>query len=187
MRQNLLKNLLAFMLLILSTGLAMSQGVTTSGISGTVTEANGQPLPGANVVATHLPSGTRYGAVSNLEGKYSIPGMRVGGPYRVSVSFIGFSTQDVENIVLSLGNFANVNVTLVEEGQQLNEVVVTAASGTFSAERTGATTAIDNATINKLPTISRRISDFTRLTPQASGNSFAGQDSRLNNITVDGS
>lgn len=187
MRQNLLKNLLAFMMLILSTGLAMSQGVTTSGISGTVTEANGQPLPGANVVATHLPSGTRYGAVTNLEGKYSIPGMRVGGPYRISVSFIGFSTQDVENIVLSLGNFANVNLTLVEEGQELNEVVVTAANGAFSSERTGATTAIDNASLNKLPTISRRISDFTRLTPQASGSSFAGQDSRLNNITVDGS
>jgi len=91
MRQNLLKNLMALFLLVLSSGLAMSQGVTTSGITGTVTEANGQPLPGANVVATHLPSGTRYGAVSNVEGKYSIPGMRIGGPYRLSVSFIGFS------------------------------------------------------------------------------------------------
>lgn len=187
MRQNLLKNLLVLAMLVLSTGLAMSQGVTTSGISGLVTEANGQPLPGANVVATHLPSGTRYGAVSNLEGKYSIPGMRVGGPYKVSVSFIGFANQEVEGIVLSLGTYANVNVTLIEEGQELGEVIVTAAGGAFSSERTGATTAIDNTTINKLPTISRRISDFTRLTPQASGNSFAGQDSRLNNITVDGS
>lgn len=188
MRQNLLKNLLAVVMLVMSTGLALSQGVTTSGISGTVTEANGQPLPGANVVATHLPSGTRYGAVSNLEGKYSIPGMRVGGPYRLSVSFIGFATQDVEGIVLSLGVFSNVNVTLVEDGQQLSEVLVTASPNSlFSNERTGANTSIDNRTINKLPTISRRISDFTRLAPQANGNSFAGQDGRLNNITVDGS
>lgn len=176
------------MLLVLSTGIALSQGVTTSGISGVVAEANGQPLPGANVVATHLPSGTRYGAVSNLDGKYSIPGMRVGGPYRLSVSFIGYSTQEVEGIVLSLGVFSNVNVTLVEDGQELSEVLVTAsANNLFSSERTGANTSIDNQTISKLPTISRNINDFTRLTPQSNGQSFAGQDSRLNNITVDGS
>lgn len=188
MRQNLLKNLLAMILLVLSTGLALSQGVTTSGISGLVTEANGQPLPGANVVATHLPSGTRYGAVSNLEGKYSIPGMRVGGPYRVSVSFIGFSTQEVDGIVLSLGVVSNVNVVLKEEGQELTEVLITASSNSlFSNERTGATTSIDNRSLSKLPTISRRIGDFTRLSPQANGSSFAGQDNRLNNITVDGS
>ena len=188
MRQNLLKNLLAFLMLVMSTGLALSQGVTTSGISGIVTEANGQPLPGANVVATHLPSGTRYGAVSNLEGKYSIPGMRVGGPYRLSVSFIGFSTQDIDGLVLSLGVFSNVNVTLKEDGQELSEVLVTASPNSlFSNERTGANTSVDNRALSKLPTISRRIGDFTRLSPQASGSSFAGQDNRLNNITVDGS
>lgn len=188
MRQNLLKNLLAFMMLVMSTGLALSQGVTTSGISGIVTEANGQPLPGANVVATHLPSGTRYGAVSNLEGKYSIPGMRVGGPYRLSVSFIGFSTQEVDGLVLSLGVFSNVNVTLKEDGQELSEVLVTASPNSlFSNERTGANTSIDNRALTKLPTISRSINDFTRLAPQSNGQSFAGQDSRLNNITVDGS
>ena len=175
-------------LLVLSTGYALSQGVTTSGISGIVTEANGQPLPGANVVATHLPSGTRYGAVSNVEGKYSIPGMRVGGPYRLTVSFIGFSTQEIDGIVLSLGVFANVNVVLPEDGQELSEVVVTSTAGSiFSNERTGASTSIDNRTLSKLPTISRNITDFTRLTPQSNGQSFAGQDSRLNNITVDGS
>ena len=125
MRQNLLKNLLAVFVLVMSTGLAMSQGVTTSGITGAVTEAKGQPLPGANVVATHLPSGTRYGAVSNVEGKYSIPGMRIGGPYRLSVSFIGFSTQDVDGLILSLGTFSNVNVTLKEDGQELfHELIV---------------------------------------------------------------
>ncbi|MDP3200409.1 MAG: carboxypeptidase regulatory-like domain-containing protein [Algoriphagus sp.] len=188
MRQNLLKNLLTVMFLVLSTGLALSQGVTTSGISGVVSEKNGQPLPGANVVATHLPSGTRYGAVSNIDGKYNIPGMRVGGPYRISVSFIGFSTQEVDGIILSLGVFANVNVSLQEDGQQLSEVVVTSSKNNlFSNERTGANTSIDNQALTRLPTISRNINDFTRLTPQSNGQSFAGQDSRLNNITVDGS
>lgn len=188
MRQNLLKNLLAFTFLVLSTGLVLSQGVTTAGMSGKVTEANGQPLPGANVVATHLPSGTRYGAVSNLDGNFSIPGMRVGGPYRLSASFIGFATQEVEGIVLSLGVFANINLVMYEDGQELSEVVVTSTSSNiFSNERTGASTSIDNRTISSLPTISRNINDFTRLTPQSNGQSFAGQDSRLNNITVDGS
>lgn len=188
MRQNLLKNLLTVMFLVLSTGYVLSQGVTTSGISGVVSEKNGQPLPGANVVATHLPSGTRYGAVSNLDGKYNIPGMRVGGPYRVSVSFIGFATQEVDGIILSLGVFANVNVTLQEDGQELAEVLVTSSrNNLFSNERTGANTSIDNQALTRLPTISRNINDFTRLTPQSNGQSFAGQDSRLNNITVDGS
>jgi hypothetical protein len=188
MRQNLLKNLMALMLLVLSTGIAFSQGVTTSGISGVVAEKNGQPLPGANVVATHLPSGTRYGAVSNLDGKYTIPGMRVGGPYRLSVSFIGFSTQEVDGIILSLGVFSNVNIALPEDGQELSEVVVTSSKNNlFSNERTGANTSIDNQALTRLPTISRNINDFTRLTPQSNGQSFAGQDSRLNNITVDGS
>jgi hypothetical protein len=188
MRQNLLKNLMALMLLVLSTGIAFSQGVTTSGISGVVAEKNGQPLPGANVVATHLPSGTRYGAVSNLDGKYTIPGMRVGGPYRLSVSFIGFSTQEVDGIILSLGVFSNVNIALPEDGQELSEVVVTSSQNNlFSNERTGANTSIDNQALTRLTTISRNINDFTRLTPQSNGQSFAGQDSRLNNITVDGS
>jgi hypothetical protein len=188
MRLNLLKNLLTIMFLALSTGLVMSQGVTTAGMSGKVTEANGQPLPGANVVATHLPSGTRYGAVSNLDGNYSIPGMRVGGPYRLTASFIGYANQEVDGIVLSLGVFANVNMVMYEDGQELSEVVVTGTqSNVFSSERTGASTAIDNRALNSLPTISRSINDFTRLTPQSNGQSFAGQDSRLNNITVDGS
>ena len=188
MKLNLLKNLLALFVLLMSVSTAMSQGVTTSGITGTITEANGQPLLGASVVVTHLPSGTRYGAVSNTEGKYSIPGMRVGGPYKVAASFIGFSTKEIDGLNLSLGTFSNLNITLKEDGKVLSEVVVSANQNSlFSSERTGASTAIDNRTLSKLPTISRSINDFTRLSPQSNGQSFAGQDSRLNNITVDGS
>ena len=188
MKQNLLKSLLSLFVLIMSISSTMAQGVTTSGITGTITEANGQPLLGANVVVIHLPSGTRYGAVSNTQGKYSIPGMRVGGPYKLTASFIGFSTKDVDGLSLSLGTFSNVNVTLLEDGKVLSEVLISANQNSlFSSDRTGASTAIDNRTLNKLPTISRSINDFTRLSPQSNGQSFAGQDSRLNNITVDGS
>lgn len=188
MRQSLLKSVLAFAMLVLTTSLALAQGVSTSSMTGRVVDNKGETLPGANVVATHMPSGTRYGAVTNIEGRYTIPGMRVGGPYNVTVSFIGYESQTVEGIFLSLGIAANVNMTMRDSGEELAEVVITGEKNSvFSSDRTGATTAIDNQTINKLPTISRRIGDFTRLTPQASGSSFAGQDNRLNNITVDGS
>jgi hypothetical protein len=188
MRQSLLKSLFALIMLVFVTGVAYPQGVSTSSMSGRVVDNSGETLPGANVVATHMPSGTRYGAVTNIDGRYTIPGMRVGGPYSVTVSFIGFETQTVEGVFLSLGIAANVNVTMLGDGEELAEVVVTGdKNAVFSSDRTGATTAIGNETINKLPTISRRINDFTRLTPQANGSSFGGQDSRLNNITVDGS
>ncbi len=176
------------MLLVFGTSLAFSQGVTTSGLTGTVVDETGEGLPGANVVATHMPSGTRYGAVTNMEGRYSIPGMRIGGPYTVVSSFIGYESQTVEGVVLSLGVIANVNFKMSDSDAELEEVLVTGErNAVFSSDRTGAATSIGTAQLSTLPTISRRISDFTRLTPQASGNSFAGQDGRLNNITVDGS
>jgi hypothetical protein len=188
MMQNLLKNLIAVFAFVMITSVAFSQGVTTSAISGRVTDSKGETLPGANVVATHLPSGTRYGAVTNMEGRFTIPGMRVGGPYQVIVSFIGFDSQSVENVTLTLGVTSNVSVVLKESDAVLNEVVITSEKNPiFSSDRTGASTAISNQNINRLPTVSRSINDFTRLSPQASGNSFAGQDGRLNNITVDGS
>ncbi|KPQ19842.1 MAG: TonB-dependent receptor [Algoriphagus marincola HL-49] len=188
MRQNLLKNLVTVLLLVLSSTWAMSQGVTTSSMNGTVVDETGAALPGANVVATHTPSGTRYGAVTNLEGRFSIPGMRIGGPYTVVASFIGYESQTVEGIVLNLGAVSTVNFAMNDSDSELEEVLVTAdRNSAFSSDRTGANTAVSNEQISTLPTISRRINDFTRLTPQASGNSFAGQDGRLNNITVDGS
>ena len=188
MRQNLLKNLLVFMLLVASASAAFSQGVTTSSINGIVVDETGEGLPGANVVATHLPSGTRYGSVTNLEGRFLIPGMRIGGPYTIMSSFIGYESQTVESVVLSLGVASNVNFKMSDSDSELEEVLVTGErNAVFSSDRTGASTSIGNQQLSTLPTISRRIGDFTRLTPQASGNSFAGQDGRLNNITVDGS
>ncbi len=165
-----------------------AQGVTTSSMSGAVKDSKGEPLPGANVVAVHEPSGTRYGVATLPDGRFTIPGMRVGGPYTVTATFVGYQDSKVENINLTLGVAANLNFSLTEVGTELSEIVVTAArSDVFSSDRTGAATSVSRDNINSLPTISRRIGDFTRLTPQASGSSFAGQDNRLNNITVDGS
>lgn len=191
MRQNLLKNLMAMMFLVLSTGLALSQGVTTSSVTGRVVDGSGETLPGANVVATHTPSGTRYGAVTNTDGRFTIPGMRIGGPYTIVASFIGFETQTSEGLILTLGNSATVNFTMKDSDATLEEVIITAAeNSTFNSDRTGAATNIGDRELSNLPSISRGLNDFTRLTPQASvsgaGISFAGQNNRYNQFAIDG-
>ncbi len=113
--------------------------VTTATLTGKIADDKGEGLPGANVVAIHTPSGTRYGASTNLDGRYTIPGMRIGGPYKVVVSFVGYKENTQEGIYLSLGNAVDLNVKLSEESQQLTEVIVTGErSSTFNSDRTGA-------------------------------------------------
>ncbi len=175
--------LLAFVLTFMS---AQAQ-VTSSAITGRVADANNEGLPGATVVATHIPSGSQYGTVTNESGRYTIPSVRVGGPYKVTVSYVGYNEQVQENIFANLGTSANVNITLRDEGTQLQEVqVISNRSDVFSSERTGAATTVTSEQLKALPTISRSIDDFTRLTPQSNGNSFGGRDGRYNNITIDG-
>jgi hypothetical protein len=166
----------------------MAQGVTTSTITGQVKDADGDALPSANVMAVHNPSGSQYGASTRTDGRFAIQGMRVGGPYTVTVSFVGFQSQTAENIFLNLGLTTDLEFSLQDASIEIEAVTVTTERGAiFSPERTGSSTSISTEGIEVLPTITRRLSDFTRLTPEASGNSIAGQDNRLNNITVDGS
>ena len=162
--------------------------VTSSAITGNVVDSKNEALPGATVLAVHTPSGTKYGAITGIDGKYFIPTVRVGGPYTVTVSFIGFQTKRTEGIITNLGSAANVNFQVSEDGNLLNEVVVSASgSDVFSSSRTGAGTNISSDQLKRLPTISRSLDDFTRLTPQAgNGSSFGGRDGRYNNITIDG-
>jgi hypothetical protein len=186
MKQFLLSVLLTA--ICLAPGLVLAQGVTTASMSGVISAADGTTLPGANVVAVHEPSGTQYGVATRGDGSFTLPAMRVGGPYRVSISFVGYETQVVEGIELRLGQTYTLNVTLQEEGETLEAVeVVGRVNPVLNSERTGAATNISNEVINSLPTISRSIDDFTRLTPQSSGRSFGGQDARFNNLTIDGS
>ena len=160
--------------------------VTTSSMSGRVTDADGAVI-GATVIATHTPSGTTYGTVTNLEGRFFLNGMRVGGPYTVKVTFIGYGAFTQNNITLSLGENYVMNVVLSEETLSLDEVMVTATRTKFSNEKTGAVTNITNDQIANLPTVNRSISDITRLSPYGgNGMSFAGSDGRTANFTVDG-
>ncbi|MCH7411064.1 carboxypeptidase regulatory-like domain-containing protein [Belliella sp. DSM 111904] len=186
MRQLLLKSLVGLTLLILSTSVLFAQGVTTASMQGVVTDELGETLPGANIVAVHTPSGTRYGAVSNIEGRFVLPNLRVGGPYTVTVSFVGFEDQIFQNINLSLGQSFTVNAKL-SDGMELTAVEVIGRQGdVFNADRTGASTTLSRERIEGMPTINRSINDLTRLTPQSNGTSFAGADQRYNNYTVDG-
>ena len=181
------KKLLFLMAIRRAVTTAMAQ-ITTSSMSGKVTmQGSGEEVIGATVQVVHEPSGTRYNAVSNVDGRFSIQGMRTGGPYTVTVSYIGFQPKSYKSITLQLGENFNLNVEMSEDANELQEVVVTGSKSKFSAEKTGASTNINSAQIVNLPTVSRSITDVTRLSPYGgSGMSFAGADGRNSNFTVDG-
>ncbi|TVR72264.1 MAG: cell envelope biogenesis protein OmpA [Marinilabiliales bacterium] len=166
---------------------SFSQGVTTAAMNGRVLDAQGQPLPGATIMAVHNPTGTTYGTTTRLDGGFNLANVQTGGPYTLSVSFIGYRTEELTGIRLSLGEDRNFAFTLVEDHVALEEVLVTAMTDrTFNSGRSGTATNIDAEAIESVPTISRSINDLTRLTPQSSGTSFAGRDNRFNNYTIDG-
>ena len=186
--RKLTKHGLAFrwmLLLAALTGLLNTAAaqVTTSAISGKVTSDKNEELIGVTVVATNLPTGTKRGTGTEPDGRYSIPNLAPGGPYQVQISYVGYKTQTIEGVYLTLGNTTRIDVALAAESQQLNEVVVV---GNTQATKTGAGTNVGTAAIQQLPTISRSIQDFTRLDPRNSNNSFAGSSFRYNNITLDG-
>ena len=173
---------------------AFSQAVTSSTITGTVSDAAGEPLPGAAVVATHLPSGTEYGTSSRADGSFTLPNVRVGGPYRLRASFIGYQPFVQEGFRLTLGDATDFDVVLADETAQLGDVVVE-AGGLFDPNRSGVDTNISAEEILSTPSIGRDVADFVRLTPQAYvGNddddgpsiSIAGQNNRYNAIYIDG-
>ena len=161
---------------------------TTAAISGTVLDEKGEGLPGANVIAIHEPTGSRYGAATRADGRFNIVNMRVGGPYKVTISFVGYKDDVKTGINLTLGQDLRVNSKLETAEAQLEEVkVVAARSSVINSGRTGAATTIGNKQVTTLPTLNRSLTDFARLDPRSSGGlNFAGRNGAYNNITVDG-
>ena len=178
-----IKFLIAMMVFTVSSAMAQ---LTTSSMAGKVA-ANGEELIGAVVEAVHTPSGTRYTAVSNEKGMFAINGMRVGGPYEVVVKYIGYETKTFTGVTLELGETYNLNASMSEDAVQLADVVVTAQATKFTTEKTGASTNITNRQITAMPSVSRSITDYTRLSPYGgNGMTFGGADGRTANFTVDG-
>jgi len=179
--------LVAIAFFLAGSATVLAQGVTTASINGIIRDKKGGVLPGANVIAVHQPTGSQYGAAARVDGRFTIPNAKVGGPYKITVSFVGFEQQERDGIFLTLGNSTDVDFILTESGTQLQEIqVVTSKADVFNSDRTGASTNISNQEITRLPTISRSFNDYVRLTPQANANSFAGRSDGYNNITVDG-
>lgn len=189
-------NLFALVLSLASV-VASAQNVTTASINGRVVNESGQQVNDAKVVVTHQPTGSRYTAVTDNSGRYALDGLRIGGPYVVAVTS-GVGNEELGGVYLSLGQTLRLNVTVGVKTTTLNDVdVVATKNEIMNSQRTGAATNVKVEALNTLPTFSRSLNDFTRLTPQSrpssvastagSGVSFAGADSRFNNLTVDGS
>jgi len=181
------RNLLMFTLVLITFAGAWAQGVTTASISGLVTDKDGQPIAGANVIAVHVPSGTKYGIQSRADGRYNLPAVRIGGPYTVTVSFIGYEDQKIDIEYLSLDQNYTANVKLGESVTTLSEIQITAQKDpVLNSERTGAATSVRREQFERLPTITRSFQDFTALDPRSNGFSFGGRSNLFNNFTIDG-
>jgi len=186
----MLKRLLFLLTLSVLSGQVLIAQVTTSSMSGAIKDADGSALVGATINALHTPSGTRYTTQSQSNGQFTINNMRVGGPYQITVSFVGYQTQTYNDIYLQLAEATILNGSLEKSGATLENVVVTSTgrrNNLMSANRTGSVTNVNVQQINRLPSITRSLNDFTRLTPQSNGNAIGGGNSRQNFITVDGS
>jgi hypothetical protein len=174
--------------LLVFAGSAAGQGVTTGTMSGVAKDAQGAVVPGVTISVVHVPSGTKYETVTQADGRFFIDNMRVGGPYTATASLTGFNTEVQEGLVISLGVSNEITFSLKLSSVSETVTVVGKSDVVFSSSRTGAATAVLREDLSMLPTVSGRINDISRMSPQyGGGGTFAGQDNRMNNITVDGS
>ena len=194
MRKLLLSNLLLGVVMVLGMQVAWGQGATTSSMNGTVTDSNGEPIPGATVIAVHTPTNSQFGNATDVTGTYRLNNMNVGGPYTVTISFVGFETYTRSGVYLDLGQTFRLDAALSDQVTELEAIEVLAGTGEiFDGNRSAPETVVNDYAIQQLPTVSRDLNDFTRLTPLANTNvgingaiSFGGLNNRYNSIFIDG-
>ncbi|MEE8436702.1 MAG: TonB-dependent receptor, partial [Candidatus Neomarinimicrobiota bacterium] len=175
--------------IIININILSAQGVTTGGLRGIVTSEQGNEMVGANVVVKHEPSGISYGTTVRDGGIYTIINMKVGGPYSVTVSFIGYADQTVSGVIIDLAAITKVDFNLTEQALEMAGVdVLGETDDVLNGDRTGAATFIGSDLLATMPSIKRSTRDLTRLDPRSDGNfSFAGRNWLYNNISLDGS
>ncbi|MEP6713421.1 MAG: carboxypeptidase regulatory-like domain-containing protein [Ferruginibacter sp.] len=181
------KNFLLTISLVLFGTLLYAQE-TTSEIQGLITDEAKKPLVGASITAIHIPTGTRYNTTTRNEGRFNLPNLKIGGPYEINVSFVGFKPQKLENVTLILGQEFKADLSLQADAKELAAITVTAGGQNkiINSSRTGSQEIINRTQIERLPTISRSFGDYTKLTPSSNGLSFGGVSAAYNNLTVDG-
>ncbi len=184
----LFRKLLPLIIAFFAIPVLINAQVTTSSITGIVKNPGGEMLPGSSVLITHIPTGTVYKTTTNKSGKFDVVNLIPGGPYSIQISYVGYANFSESNYTLPLGENTKIDASLSTSTTTLNEVIITGrqGAGINARKKTGASTSISKEQIAALPTLSRSLQDYTRLTPQANGNSFGGASNRFNNITIDG-
>lgn len=189
MKKSLLFKIVVILIAFIGSFSGAYAQITTSSMTGTIKDAKGN-MPGASIKATHTPTGTVYGVTSGNDGRFTIGNMRVGGPYTVEVSFVGYQPQKFTGVYLKLGEPYTLNAVISDNTADLKEVTITgtAANSILNSKKNGASTVVTRQQIQNLPTITRSVNDITRLTPQGGGpnGSLGGGSYRSNNFTVDG-
>ena len=181
------KRVIILLALVLICASILNAQVTTASVNGVITDKSGQPLPGATVRAIHEPSGTQYGTSTRDDGRFNLTGLRIGGPYTIKVTYVGYATQENNGIILELGQNLQVNFSLTEEAVEAKAVIVTGEQqNILSAAHSGAVTNVSRSNIEDLPSITRTFTDYLKLSPYFIGNNAQGRNNRYNNIQIDG-
>jgi len=181
------KHLFLMLMFLFGSLIMFGQGATTSALTGRIVDNKGQAMPGATILAIHVTSGTQYGALTNNEGFFTIQGMRPGGPYKIDVSFVGYSKKTFTDITLLLGEAYVLKTDLTESASQLGEVIVVGARpSAFGTEKMGATSNINKQDMALIPSMNRSLGDYTKLSPYSTGGGYVGREAYNTNVTVDG-
>jgi hypothetical protein len=181
----------SFGVLVAATSTAVYAQATTGAVRGQITDENGGAVANATVTVTHVPTGSVSTSVTDANGFYSVRGLRPGGPYRVRAAAANYDAGTATVAAIGVGEPASVDVSLFSTGSEVSEVVVTAAAAAKS--QGGPASNFTAGDIENLPSISRDLKDVARIDPFASIDptnqdalSFAGANTRFNQLTVDG-
>ncbi|MBW0150784.1 MAG: TonB-dependent receptor [Phenylobacterium sp.] len=173
--------------LVCAMGSAVYAQETTAAIRGEVITEAGAPVGNATVTVVHTPSNTRSVTTSNTQGVFDARGLRVGGPYTITVVAPGYGQRTQEDVFLTLGETTRLSFDLFSE---VSELVVTATPGETS---TGVRRVLDETAIESVVSVTRDIRDLARRSPLVTQNtrgdggiSIAGSNPRNNRITIDG-